>query len=575
MKRLKDFRTKSLKKAYIIMLVIMWIVAVLVFLDCKSNSEKRDTFPDEPLIDFNKGWVDSNNKPIVINPFSNNKGFEARKIYTYYHKPNKKLKAGDSVCFRALSTDVTLYIGNEKKVTTPYHKRIFTLSSSGMVWYIYTLKESDLNKEFKIKVNAFYNDTSCYIDEMYVGDKATYFKNYLLRQIFSLAVSLLTLFLGLVFILLNIYINIYQKLNKHSLSYIGQFACSIAIWTLCSTHIIDLIPNISQTVQFIACAILYFVPIPALLFINSNFNLKDKAIIKNNIAFDIGLFILALILQFTNIMDLHETLFLAHIVIVISAIVAVYSFIKTNKDKSAKEEKPKLYIRMNYLVYVLFGIFATADVVVYYSNRNSDIGMFTKVAVLFVILYLGIVAFQNLYDLDKQITHNKFVRQLAYTDGLTQLNNRTAYMEKINELERNIDKHSNLGIITFDINFLKTTNDTLGHNMGDDLITSAANIIKNTFNEYCTTYRVGGDEFIAIIDSPDAEKIYKEYSIMFNANINNFNNFYNKPYKLSIAYGCAFYDKHKNLTLNEIIKISDKNMYDNKMQSKKIRNNNT
>ena len=83
-------------------------------------------------------------------------------------------------------------------------------------------------------------------------------------------------------------------------------------------------------------------------------------------------------------------------------------------------------------------------------------GMFTKFAVFFVIFYLGIIAFQNLYNLDKQITHNKFVRKLAYTDGLTQLNNRTAYMERINELEKNASEHPNIGIVTFDINFLKT-----------------------------------------------------------------------------------------------------------------------
>ena len=197
-------------------------------------------------------------------------------------------------------------------------------------------------------------------------------------------------------------------------------------------------------------------------------------------------------------------------------------------------------------------------------------GMFTKIAALFVVLYLGIVAFQNLYDLDKQITHNNFVRQLAYTDGLTHLNNRTAYMEKINELEKNIDKHSSIGVVTFDVNFLKITNDTLGHNMGDDLIISTANIIKNSFSKFCSVYRIGGDEFVAIIDSSDAEKLYKEYSILFNANINNFNNFYNKPYKMSIAYGCAVYNAHKNVTLNEIIKMSDKNMYENKMKLKKL-----
>ena len=54
MKKIKDFRTKSLKKIYIIMLIIMWGLVALVFLDSRSNNDKRDIFPDEKLIDFKK-----------------------------------------------------------------------------------------------------------------------------------------------------------------------------------------------------------------------------------------------------------------------------------------------------------------------------------------------------------------------------------------------------------------------------------------------------------------------------------------------------------------------------------------
>ena len=255
----------------------------------------------------------------------------------------------------------------------------------------------------------------------------------------------------------------------------------------------------------------------------------------------------------------------------ISLVDTVYVLIRVKRQNDKKEDnnKPKAYIIINYMVFIIISICVSADLYLYYSSKSSNMGMFTKIAVLFVVLYLGIIAFQNLYDLDKQITHNNFVRQLAYTDGLTHLRNRTAYMEKIEELEENIDKHPSVGIVTFDINFLKITNDTFGHNVGDDLIISAAEVIKNTFSENCYLYRIGGDEFVAIIDSPIAEKLYKAYSMLFNANINNFNNFYNKPYKLSIAYGCAFYNANKNITLNEIIKMSDKNMYENKIVSKK------
>lgn len=571
MKRIKYFKTLYLKRIYKVMIVLALFCSIIVYFECYNSLDKRSISSNEKLIDFNKGWVDSNNEPVKINPFSANKGFEAGKTYTYYHPSSKKIKVGDSICFRALSTDITLYIGDEKKIVTPYHNGILTLSSSGPTWCAYTLKKSDLNKEFKIEVNAFYNDTSCYIDEMYVGKEVTYLKNYISNKSFPLIISILTFFLGCIFILLNMYINFTQKLNKHNLSYIGQFACYLAIWTTCSTHVVNFLPAAPQTVHFVACIVLYLIPIPVLLFIKSNFKTDRKELINRNIAFDLILMTIALVMQLIGFKDLHETISLSHISILISLVDTVYVLIRVKRQNDKKEDnnKPKEYIIINYMVFIIISICVSADLYLYYSSKSSNMGMFTKIAVLFVVLYLGIIAFQNLYDLDKQITHNNFVRQLAYTDGLTHLRNRTAYMEKIEELEENIDKHPSVGIVTFDINFLKITNDTFGHNVGDDLIISAAEVIKNTFSENCYLYRIGGDEFVAIIDSPIAEKLYKAYSMLFNANINNFNNFYNKPYKLSIAYGCAFYNANKNITLNEIIKMSDKNMYENKIVSKK------
>lgn len=140
-KKLKSFKIKHLKKIYIIMILVAVVLSTIVFFECFNSPDKRSAFSEEKLIDFNKGWVDSNNKSVKLNPFLSNKGFKPGKTYTYYHDLDKNIKEGDSICFRALSTDVTLYIGDKKKIETPYHKGMFTLSSSGTVWYFYTLKK--------------------------------------------------------------------------------------------------------------------------------------------------------------------------------------------------------------------------------------------------------------------------------------------------------------------------------------------------------------------------------------------------------------------------------------------------
>lgn len=564
-----NIKMPHIKRIYINFTVITLILTLLLLSDCKQDSTEQKIFSNK-LTQIEYTWYDKNNNNIILNPFINNKNFKPHKEYTYYHKPIKKVKIGDSLCFRSLSTDVTLYIGDKKVLTTPFKKNVISCNSPGTVWHFYKFKDEDLNKELKLKIKTYYNDTSCYITDMYVGDSSTYILNYIHKQFFSLLIGLITLFSGFIFIMLNLYINASQKLNKYSLFHIGTFATFISIWILCSTHIFDFLPGAPQVIQFIACAILYLIPLPIIFFLASNFENIYNRLIELQIVFSLILFLLAYILHFNNIKDLHETLFLSHISIVSCCLTIIINLIKIYINSRKKHERvEKTYFIINSFLFISIIILALADVYVYYSSASSDIGKYTKFAIIFVIIYLGVIAFQNIYNLDKEITHNNFIRELAYSDGLTKLGNRTAYHEKIQEIKDDIANYSSIGIVTFDVNDLKTVNDSFGHNVGDDLIVSSANIIKNSFCTDCFCYRIGGDEFIALIISPNAKQIFKESIVAFNVNIQNFNNYNNKQYTVSIAHGHDFYTKSAKTSLDTVIKTSDKNMYNNKQAYKK------
>lgn len=53
--------------------------------------------------------------------------------------------------------------------------------------------------------------------------------------------------------------------------------------------------------------------------------------------------------------------------------------------------------------------------------------------------------------------------------------------------------------VSFDVNGLKIVNDSLGHLAGDEVIIAAADCISKTFGKVGTVYRVGGDEFVALV----------------------------------------------------------------------------
>jgi len=98
-------------------------------------------------------------------------------------------------------------------------------------------------------------------------------------------------------------------------------------------------------------------------------------------------------------------------------------------------------------------------------------------------------------------------RRKANFDALTGTGSRTAFFETEEDLVRSIRKGAcpPFAVAVFDLNGLKHANDTLGHAAGDAMLIEAADLIRNTFSE-SRIFRIGGDEFCAIVEGKDFER---------------------------------------------------------------------
>lgn len=145
------------------------------------------------------------------------------------------------------------------------------------------------------------------------------------------------------------------------------------------------------------------------------------------------------------------------------------------------------------------------------------------------------------------------LRSAAETDALTNLQNRYSFERYILELE---DRKSPMAVLLFDVNYLKQTNDTLGHLAGDRLICTAANCISDSFGEKC--YRFGGDEFAAIVEDCTPQSLQKM--------IDKFQ-VYEKMSNVSISYGYAYTPDLSKTTIKKLIDEADRNMYTQKRET--------
>ncbi|SCJ93693.1 Probable diguanylate cyclase YcdT [uncultured Clostridium sp.] len=186
------------------------------------------------------------------------------------------------------------------------------------------------------------------------------------------------------------------------------------------------------------------------------------------------------------------------------------------------------------------------------------------------VIFLSIQFIRILRDIKNIIIKNaklEVLREMAYKDALTGINNRRAYLEKVEMLKSNLSRTSRVSIIVLDVNNLKKVNDTLGHEAGDKLIIDSCNIISNVFNKN-DVYRIGGDEIVVILENIHEYKVDKLID-KFIYEIEEFNLLNNR--KVSIAYGMSSYDNENenDKSFEEVFSRADDEMYKNKVKLKK------
>jgi diguanylate cyclase (GGDEF)-like protein/PAS domain S-box-containing protein len=100
------------------------------------------------------------------------------------------------------------------------------------------------------------------------------------------------------------------------------------------------------------------------------------------------------------------------------------------------------------------------------------------------------------------------IRWTADHDGMTRLPNRTAFVGRLESaIATAASEDTHVALVLFDVDHLKETNDTIGHDAGDVLLQTLADRLTNCFSHRCAIGRLGGDEFAAILERTDEDTL--------------------------------------------------------------------
>jgi len=178
---------------------------------------------------------------------------------------------------------------------------------------------------------------------------------------------------------------------------------------------------------------------------------------------------------------------------------------------------------------------------------------------------------QSLYEYNRSLIESKNLIEAqrqkaernAIIDALSGLQNRRAFDQKLNTLLQNEQKIQHpIAFLLFDCDYFKAINDTYGHEMGDSVIRTSAQILQTSFSNDFPVYRIGGDEFAVFVE-------HKSLSECFNLAQKAFDEFSNKDHfahlgildKIHFSIGISFIDEDNTQKISQLHPHADIALY--------------
>lgn len=162
------------------------------------------------------------------------------------------------------------------------------------------------------------------------------------------------------------------------------------------------------------------------------------------------------------------------------------------------------------------------------------------------------------------------LRALSFTDELTGVHNRRSfYLLGEQALQETLRVAQPLTVVFFDADDLKKINDTLGHDVGSELLRDISTLLSTTFRSSDVVGRLGGDEFAVMTHASSAD-LTSALQRLDDAK-DAVNHAGDKPYRISLSRGVAAINPQSRESFADLVDRADAAMYQDKRQRRAAR----
>ena len=459
-----------------------------------------------------------------------------------------------------VSMTLEIYSGHQAVRAFADGEKIYAIEGAGSVWgttsgALYNFIEIPVNaEEIKVEIEAIYEEDRNREVEFFVGDGMAMMRSYVRDAIPNMLMSVLSVAMGV--FLIGYWFVVRKKVKiEHSSLYFGLFAMVMGLWTLHETNFATILVANRTAASFCGYMLLMLVIVPFVLFIKNFMEIEN-----GHLAYFICIEALITLVANTtgHMMGLwyfKKFVLSIHISIAMAVVYMIYAVIWRWR-KYGMDQK----VKSNIVGAVVLIATVVIDIGAYYLKLKPT-DLIGRIGLLIYIVLLGK---ETTVEFFKQVDEGRkaeIYKELAVKDVMTGLYNRNAF----DEWEYGCKNFDDVMLVTFDLNNLKKCNDILGHEIGDKYIIDAADLIQQIFGKIAKCYRIGGDEFCAVIT--DACKVNVEGYLEHLRKAQELYNSQSKDVDMQIACGYAIFDE-SDLNIESTRSRADARMYVHKKQIK-------
>ena len=534
---------------------ILPLLFVVVFIVLNSIGYKPFNMSSSgSIIELDGSWQDKETgEPVSLKGTdkSNIKVFTGVKgVDTYKYK----------LCFKSEDTYVTVYA--DDKVIYDYEPDVNKFLGKSYGIYAHTVAIPDNTKIITLELHSIFDNDSVKISDAAFQSESSFIFGILKKGMTDILMCAILLIFGITMIAIgqiNKKLDLKSDMNVNFTS-VGIFAILVSFWAVNDTYVLQMLFQKPDLIKASSCISLIFVPYMPTSFIYTMTKSKHKCVPMCVGTVTLLVLILNLVLSISGLSDYSKLTWIMQIMTPITVFfIARMIFISIREGDIDRQKFSAVLLGINSMA-----LGAMVDIIRHkiHENHRFSNGAFTKLGVMIFILALGVQLAREKNRKQIEANENEIKAKLAYTDGLTGLQNRLSF--------NNTEKVLGCGvqdciIIQLDINDLKKVNDTYGHSEGDKHIINGAKVIKDSFN-LGTCYRTGGDEFIVVMHNGTEEELGDALHTM-NEKIKQYNDTEEPPVNLAIAYGYAFFN-HESDRIDQVEKLADERMYQKKREMK-------